>query len=316
MQRNLVRTVLLVSALAACTDRSTAPVMSDGATQARAACELTMSVAEARTLLGVMSAYVTTLEPGVLKASQARSLRSRLDRVASDLDAGRICQALNTVEGFKKQVDRLVADGDLTTELAAPLIEGALALLGTPWSGPPITFTSPTESSIVGTSGVILYTVGSTASLIECNLDGETVSCGPTSYEFAALAGGPHIFTIRAVTSLGVASIAALNFDVDAAAPTVTSLSAVETSPGTVRLSFTTADVSPIVRVHCRIDSGIFVLCGESASGAYDFPGLTVGEHLIEVVAFDIWGNSGNTSESSPPPASFARVTVMTTGLH
>ena len=131
----------------------------------------------------------------------------------------------------------------------------------------------------------------------QCRLDDAPwVDCAsPKSY--AAVASGPHTFSVRAVDGAGNVdpTPASHSWTVDASAPETTIGSGPASTTPSTSASF--AFSSELGAVHeCSLDGAAYVAC----SSPTDYSGLAVGEHTFAVRAIDVAGNV------DPSPASHA----------
>jgi Tol biopolymer transport system component len=92
---------------------------------ALADCDLGMSDSDALTAIDALIAQVDVLEAaGTLSEGRAQALRNHLRNARDQLLAGRHCPAQAQLRAFRDQVSSFVANGALSPDDAAPLLDG------------------------------------------------------------------------------------------------------------------------------------------------------------------------------------------------
>jgi hypothetical protein len=153
---------------------------------------------------------------------------------------------------------------------------------------------------------------GAGISHIVCILDGQMIDPCPSSKDFSGLSAGSHTLIARAIDRVGNASNnISHSWLIDNTRPTVT-ITSTPTNPTAMtdaRFQFTANDNggSGIERIECRVDGGQFAACTSPS----DFGGLSNGQHIFTVRAFDRAGNQSQNSsfewyvDLEPPMISF-----------
>ncbi|UCE80633.1 MAG: carboxypeptidase regulatory-like domain-containing protein [Methanobacteriota archaeon] len=166
-------------------------------------------------------------------------------------------------------------------------------------TAPTVSITSPTDASSLPSSTVtVTWTAsdgtGSGIATIEIMLDGGAwTAVTGTSHAFTDLDEGSHTASVRATDNAGNSAMDSVTFMVDTVNPTLTITSpadGLETEDKVVIIEWTCDDAGcGIDRIEVCIDDGSFVSVGTASE--HTFSDLEVGEHTVEVRAYDKAGN-------------------------
>ncbi len=176
--------------------------------------------------------------------------------------------------------------------------------------GPVATITFPTDGAITAEEVDVAFTVDGTATRVECRVDSVEVACEPGTLS-QTLEGGEHTVTVQAFDAADAGGpVDSVTWTVDAAPPVITAVTSTDLGAGSVRVSYTVADESAVLRIRCAIDGGPRVACGTGASGSRRYDELGPGPHTVDVDAIDEWGHSGGAVTPSPAPSVHATLTL------
>jgi len=172
--------------------------------------------------------------------------------------------------------------------------------------GPSASIVSPAPGETTSATGTIAIVADNDSDHLTCLLGTVETPCTSTSAPFT-LDDGSHTFSVQAFDALGnPGASSSVTWTVDASPPNVVSLTAMNLGGSNTRISYQLSDASGVGTVRCRLDGGAFTDCGNGPTGQVDF---AVGTgHLVEVYGVDIWGQSGESVSSAPPPSAFARI--------
>ncbi len=176
---------------------------------------------------------------------------------------------------------------------------------------PSIRILSPEAGIYMASSEVLVsWTDDPLASYYEVRMDGgEWINVGTaTSYKFTDVPEGRHVIEVRVVNRLGKEASDAVSFTVDLTPPEV-SIVRIESGKGTLYVVWKASDTISDIRGYAiRIDGGEWIELNASIT-SYEFKGLDVGKHTVEVKAIDLAGNfatdvgSAVVSMPAPPEA-------------
>ncbi|HEY8143664.1 MAG TPA: hypothetical protein VIG06_13365 [Kofleriaceae bacterium] len=169
--------------------------------------------------------------------------------------------------------------------------------------------TFPADGAITAEEVDVAFTVDGAATRAECTVDSVEVACEPGTLP-VTLGGGEHTVTVQAFDASDAGGpVDSVTWTVDAAPPIVTAVTSTDLATGSVRVSYTVADESAVLRIRCAIDGGPRVACGTGDSGSRRYDELGPGPHTVDVDAIDEWGHSGGAAASAPPPSAHASLT-------
>ncbi len=156
--------------------------------------------------------------------------------------------------------------------------------------GPPVTLVGPAEGSTSGRAVTFTFTAEAGASF-SCAIDSTTLlNCAGGMKSYTLLAGGAHVFRIRATDAAGNGGATITrSWTVDAVGPIVS----FDELPGdeSGKNGTITFDANETATFMCRLDTGSFGAC--SSSAGYTFSDLSAGTHTLTVRATDAHGNQG-----------------------
>ncbi len=164
-------------------------------------------------------------------------------------------------------------------------------------TSPYVSITAPHDGEYIASSSVtVSWSGGDNIDVwyYEIRIDGcSWINVGlSTSYTFSGLSDGEHVVDVRVVDHSGFSSIDSVTFIVDTGAPyieiTYPSNGSIVTSPD-VTVCWYCYDSFGIDYSMVRIDYGSWVVVDGCRN--YTFHGLSDGEHIVEVVVYDIAGN-------------------------
>ena len=165
-------------------------------------------------------------------------------------------------------------------------------------TAPSLSITSPANGTSLSTSSVtVTWTAsdaGSGVATIEVKLDsGVWTTVTGSSREFATLTEGSHTVSVRVTDNAGNEATASVTFMVDTVDPSLTIDSpedGMETEETSVTITWTCTDTGcGIERIEVRLDDGSYVSVGTDSERT--FSDLAVGEHTVDVRAYDKAGN-------------------------
>ncbi len=169
---------------------------------------------------------------------------------------------------------------------------------------PTVSITSPTNGSSLGASSVtVAWTAsdgtGSGIDTIEVELDaGAWTTVTGSSHEFTALAEGTHMVSVRVTDNAGNAATIGVTFMVDTVDPSLSITSpedGMDTRDTTVTITWTCTDIGcGIDRIEVCVDGESYISVGTVSER--DFTDLAVGDHTVDVRAYDKAGNMVETS--------------------
>jgi hypothetical protein len=164
---------------------------------------------------------------------------------------------------------------------------------------PTVSITSPTNGASLPSSSVTVTWAASDGSgsgidTVEVKLNSGTWTPVTTSSRaFTGLAEGSHTVSVRVTDNAGNTATASVTFMVDTVNPTLTinlPEDGTETRDTTVTITWTCTDTGcGIDRIEVSIDDGSFIPVGTASER--EFTDLAVGEHTVEVRAYDKAGN-------------------------
>jgi hypothetical protein len=170
---------------------------------------------------------------------------------------------------------------------------------------PALSVLAPLDGVVIPTKNFVIQWTASDSSSgldrIEVGLDGTYVAVDPSlsSYAFGPTGDGSHSIVIRAFDRLGHSTVRESMVTVDTAKPTVT----ITTPTADGVLSSSRVSVrweangtgSDIAGYRVRLDNGQAVDVSGDESG-YVFVGLSDGDHVVEVTAFDQAGHAATAT--------------------
>jgi alpha-tubulin suppressor-like RCC1 family protein len=174
-------------------------------------------------------------------------------------------------------------------------------------SNPPsVVINSPNDFDVLtdATPDIDFTVTDSTATTIECNLDGGGwVSCA-SPWTTTTLSDGPHSVAVRATDQAGSIGSTIVNFEIDANPPVVDITAPADgafLTNAQPDIAFTATDSGPLT-VECREDGGSWTAC----SSPYTTTALGQGAHTVDVRATDSGLNATTDSvsftvDSNPP---------------
>ncbi len=180
--------------------------------------------------------------------------------------------------------------------------------------GPTVTIAQPSGSQhLPGPDGSFTFSTGPDPAglppkTIACAVDGAAVSCTLAGSGTYSVPDGTHTLTITVTDSLGNSTTTSVTFVVDSTPPLVTQLTATNSINGNATVNYALTDESDVTSVHCVLD-GVDIECGESASGGWNYNGLTPGVHDLQLYGIDQVGNSGQSATPGPVPTTRAEIT-------
>jgi plastocyanin len=162
---------------------------------------------------------------------------------------------------------------------------------------PDTTITSGPSGTVGSTSATFNFSSNETGASFQCALDSTTAYSACTSPKtYSGLAGGTHVFRVRAVDAASNVDATPAGRSWTIATPPETTITAAPTgvvASGDAIVEFTSSKAGS--SFECALDAEVFAVC----SSPQVYSGLGDGDHTFEVRAIDSFGNVDATPASA-----------------